>query len=306
MNTLKTAVLLGLMTALILGIGQYFGGTQGMTIAFIFAIVLNFVSYWFSDKIVLAMYRAQPIDRSQAAELYAIVEELAARANMPMPRLYLIPTDAPNAFATGRSPKHAVVAVTNGILKILNREELRGVLAHELSHVSNRDILISSVAATLAGAVMLIARIAQFSLFFGGYGGRDDNRGGNPISMLLMAILAPLAATLIQLAVSRSREYAADETGARLAGDPEALASALQKLQAASQRRPMPADPATAHLFIVKPFSGQALASLFSTHPPTEKRVQRLRELRQIRPPSHRVVPHGGLQFGWSLNIIAC
>ncbi|MCI0416370.1 zinc metalloprotease HtpX [bacterium] len=279
MNGLKTAALLGLMTALIMGIGHYFGGQQGMILAFVIAAIMNFVSYWFSDKIVLAMYRAKPVTRAEAPELHAILEELTARANIPVPRLYIIPTDSPNAFATGRNPQHAAVAVTEGILRMLTREELRGVLAHEISHVTNRDILISSVAATMAGAILMLARIAMFGAYFGGYGGRDDNRGSNPIGLLLMMILAPIAATLIQLAISRSREYAADETGAKLAGHPAALASALQKLQAASKRAPLPANPATAHLFIMKPFSGQTLLELFSTHPPTEKRVGRLREL---------------------------
>ena len=279
MNGLKTAVLLGAMTALVMGIGHYFGGQQGMMIAFVMAAVLNFVSYWFSDKIVLAMYRAKPVTRSESPEVYAIVEELAARANIPVPRLYIIPTDAPNAFATGRNPEHAAVAVTEGILRLLNREELKGVLAHELSHVTNRDILISSVAATLAGAIMMLARIAMFGAYFGGYGSRDDHRGGNPIGILLMMILAPIAAALIQLAISRSREYAADETGAKLAGHAGGLASALEKLQTASKRNPMQANPATAHLFIMKPFTGQTLTELFSTHPPTEKRVNRLRQI---------------------------
>jgi heat shock protein HtpX len=280
MNGLKTAALLGVMTALVLGIGHYFGGQQGMVIAFVVAAIMNFVSYWYSDKIVLAMYRAKPVERGQAPELYGILEELTARANIPMPRLYIIPTDSPNAFATGRNPQHAAVAVTEGILGLLTRDELKGVLAHELSHVTNRDILISSVAATLAGAIMLLARIAQFSLWFGGYGGRDnDNRGGNPIGFLLMLIVAPLAAMLIQLAISRSREYAADESGARLVGHGAGLARALEKLQMASKRNPLRANPATAHLFIMKPFSGQSLAELFSTHPSTEKRIERLREL---------------------------
>jgi heat shock protein HtpX len=278
MNGLKTALLLGLMTALVLGIGNLVGGRQGMMLAFVIAAIMNFVSYWFSDKIVLALYRAQPVDQSQAPELYSIVQGLAQRMHMPMPRLYVIPTDAPNAFATGRNPEHAAVAVTQGIMRLLNREELEGVLAHELSHVSNRDILISSVAATLAGAIMMIARIAQFSMWFGG-GGRDNDRGGNPISLLLMAILAPIAAMLIQLAISRSREYAADETGARVIGHGAGLASALEKLQSASKRMPLQADPATAHLFIVKPFTGSTLLELFSTHPPLEKRIERLRRL---------------------------
>jgi heat shock protein HtpX len=279
MNGLKTAFLLGLMTALILAIGHFAGGRQGMVVAFFIAAAMNFASYWFSDRIVLAMYRAQPIEREQSPELYDILRNLTMKANLPMPKLYLIPTDSPNAFATGRNPEHAAVAVTQGILGLLNREELEGVLAHELSHVTNRDILISSVAATLAGAIMLIARIAQFGAYFGGFGGRDNDRGGNPIGLLIMAILAPIAATLIQLAISRSREYAADETGARMAGHPQGLANALEKLQYASKRLPMHADPATAHMFIVKPFSGQTLMSLFSTHPPLEKRVERLHQL---------------------------
>jgi len=279
MNGLKTALLLGILTAIILFIGNVFGGQQGMIIAFGIAIVMNLVSYWFSDRIVLAMYRAQPIEREQAPELYDIVRNLTMKVNMPMPKLYLIPTDAPNAFATGRDPQHAVVAVTEGILRILNRDELEGVLAHEISHVTNRDILISSIAATLAGAIMLTARIAQFSMYFGGFGGRDDNRGGNPIGLLLMAILAPIAAMLIQLAISRSREYQADESGARLSGHASGLARALEKLQSANKRIPMNANPATAHLFIVKPFSGRMLMELFSTHPSTEKRIERLHQL---------------------------
>lgn len=279
MNGLKTALLLGLMTALVLGIGNLVGGRQGMMFAFVIAAIMNFVSYWFSDKIVLAIYRAQPVDQSQAPELYSIVQGLAQRMHMPMPRLFMIPTEAPNAFATGRNPEHAAVAVTDGIMRLLNREELEGVLAHELSHVSNHDILISSVAATLAGAIMMIARIAQFGMFFGGGGGRDDNRGGNPIGLLLMAILAPIAAMLIQLAISRSREYAADETGARVIGHGAGLASALEKLQSASKKMPMRADPATAHLFIVKPFTGSTLLELFSTHPPLDKRIERLRRM---------------------------
>lgn len=279
MNGLKTALLLGLLTAIILGIGQLVGGRQGMIIAFFLAAVINFVSYWFSDRIVLAMYRAQPVESEQAPELYEMLRDLTLRNNLPMLRLYIIPSDSPNAFATGRDPEHAVVAVTQGILRLLTREELKGVLAHELSHVRNRDILISSIAATLAGAIIMIARIAQFGLYFGGFGGRDDDRGTNPFALLLMAILAPLAAMLIQFAISRSREYAADESGAKMVGNPAALASALEKLQNASKRIPLEANPATSHLFIVKPFSGSVLINLFSTHPPTEKRIQRLRNL---------------------------
>jgi heat shock protein HtpX len=280
MNGLKTAVLLGAMTGIIMLIGNYFGGQQGMVMAFVIAGIMNFVSYWFSDKIVLAMYRAQPVDRGQAPELYDLVQDLANRANIPMPKLYIIPTESPNAFATGRNPQHAAVAVTQGILGLLSWEELRGVLGHELSHVINRDILISSIAATLAGAIMMLARIAQFGFMFSGYGGRDRDRGGNPLGLLFMAILAPIAAMLIQMAISRSREYQADESGAKLVGDPRGLATALQKIQAASQRIPMRnANPAGEHLFIIKPCSGQSLMQLFSTHPPTEKRIERLHQL---------------------------
>jgi heat shock protein HtpX len=278
MNGLKTAFLLGLLTAIILWIGNYAGGKQGMMIAFVFAGIMNFVSYWFSDRIVLAMYRAKPIEREQAPELYDMLRNLTMKANLPMPKLYLIPTDSPNAFATGRNPQNAAVAVTEGILRLLDREELEGVLAHELSHVSNRDILISSVAATLAGAIMMIAHFARWAAFFGGYG-RDDERGGNPIGLLVMIFLAPIAATLIQLAISRSREYGADETGSRMVGHPQGLARALQKLEYASKRLPLDANPASAHLFIVKPFSGRSLLELFSTHPPIEKRIERLQQL---------------------------
>lgn len=280
MNGLKTAILLGALTGLILLIGNYFGGQQGMVMAFVIAAILNFVSYWFSDRIVLAMYRAKPIAREQSPELYDLVQDLASRANVPMPKLYIIPTESPNAFATGRDPQHAAVAVTQGILRLLNMEELRGVLAHELSHVLNRDILISSIAATLAGAILMVARMIQFGFLFGGYGGREDDRGGNPIGLLVMAILAPLAAMLIQMAISRSREYQADESGAKLIGDPRALASALQKIDAASKRIPMRnANPAGEHLFIIKPFTGASFMQLFSTHPPTAKRVERLRQV---------------------------
>lgn len=279
MNGLKTALLLGALTAIIMVIGNLLGGIRGMTIGFAIAIVTNFVSYWFSDRIVLAAYRAQPVEsRDQLPEVWDIVQDLAHRANIPMPRLYVIPTDSPNAFATGRDPEHAAVAVTQGILKLVNREELQGVLAHELSHVLNRDILISSVAATLAGAIMFAARIAQFGMYVGGYGGRD--RRGNPIGLLLTAILAPIAAMLIQMAISRSREFQADESGCRmLGGQAHGLAGALQKLEYASKRLPLPASPNTAHLFIVKPFSGQLLGSLFSTHPPVEARIERLHQV---------------------------
>jgi heat shock protein HtpX len=277
---LRTTLLLAALTGLIMAIGHWLGGSSGLVIAFIFAIIMNFGSYWFSDKIVLAAYGAQPITESEAPGLYQTVRQLAQREGIPMPRLYLIPSEAANAFATGRNPEHAVVAVTQGILQLMNERELAGVLAHELAHVRNRDILISSVAATLGGVVMLLANLAQWSLFFGGMGRSSDREGGgNPIGLLLTALLAPLAATLIQLAISRTREYAADETGSHVSGDPLALASALQKLGAASQARPLDASPQTAHLFIVNPLFGRSLMQLFSTHPSLEDRVARLYKL---------------------------
>ena len=281
-NIFKTAFLLTGLTLLLVYVGQLLGGEGGMMMAFIFACVMNLGAYFFSDKIVLASYRAQPVAESEAPEIYQIVRELAAEAKMPMPRIYLIPTASPNAFATGRNPKHAVVAVTQGILEILNKEELKGVLAHELSHVEHRDILISSIAATLAGAISMLASMARWAFMFGG-GRRDEenNRGtSNPIVLLLMAILVPIAATLIQLAVSRSREYHADETGGRLCGNPLYLASALSKLESAARRYPMrDAEPSTAHLFIVNPLSAQGLQNLFSTHPPIEERIARLEQM---------------------------
>jgi len=280
MNTFKTAFLLTALTLLFLFIGGAVGGQNGMFVALAFAGVMNFVSYFWSDKIVLAMYRAKPLTPDQNPEMYRrvapIVERLAMRRNIPMPRLYLIPADTPNAFATGRNPKHAAVAVTAGILQILGDSELEGVLAHELGHVLNRDILISSVAAMIAGAITVLARMGEFAMIFGGYGrDRDDHRGGG-LSGLLMLIVAPIAALLIQMAISRSREYAADATGADLAGNPYALANALEKLEAWNKRLPMNASPATSHLFIVKPFSGGGVLELFSTHPPIEKRIARL------------------------------
>jgi heat shock protein HtpX len=277
---LRTTLLLAALTGLIMAIGYWLGGPSGLVIAFVFAVIMNFGSYWFSDKIVLAAYGAQPIAESEAPGLYQIVRQLSQREGIPMPRLYLIPSEAANAFATGRNPEHAVVAVTQGILQLMNERELTGVLAHELAHVRNRDILISSIAATLGGVVMLLANFAQWSLFFGGMGRSSDREGGgNPIGVLLTALLAPLAATLIQLAISRTREYAADETGAHASGDPLALASALQKLGAASQARPLDASPQTAHLFIVNPLFGRSLMQLFSTHPSLEDRVARLYKL---------------------------
>lgn len=281
-NTLRTTLLLAVLTALIIFIGRLFGGSQGMIIAFVLAVVMNIGSYWFSDKIVLAMYRAKPADEQQAPELYRIVRELASQANLPMPRVYIIPQDTPNAFATGRNPQHAVVAVTEGILRLLTLDEIRGVLAHELGHVKNRDILISSIAATLAGVVMILANMARWAAIFGGVRSDDNEGGGGVIGLLVTAILAPIAAMLIQMAISRSREYLADETGAKLSHSPESLASALQKLSMASQRLPMhDARPETAHMFIVNPLSGKSLANLFSTHPPIEERIQRLRAMRQ-------------------------
>ena len=276
MNALKTVFFLGLLSALIVAIGGAFAGRNGMIVALGFAAVMNFVSYWFSDRLVLAMHRAQPVSREQAPQLYEILERLTARAGLPMPRVYVLPEDAPNAFATGRDPQHAAVAVTHGILRILNAEELEGVLAHELSHVKNRDILIGSIAATLAATVMVIANMARWAAFFGG-GQRDDREGANPIALLAGIILAPIAATLIQLAVSRAREFQADASGAEMTHNPYGLANALQKLEDSSRRIPMlTAGPSSSHLFIVKPFTGQALASLFSTHPPIRERIRRL------------------------------
>jgi heat shock protein HtpX len=279
-STLKTTLLLGSLTGLLLLFGDLFGGRSGVQVAFVFAAIMNLGAYWFSDKIVLMTYRAQPIEESEAPELYRIVRGLAQKANIPMPRIYRIPTDSPNAFATGRNPQHAVVAVTDGILRILTLEELEGVLAHELGHVTNRDILVSSIAATLAGAVMMLARMAQWGAMFGGME-RDDREGrSNGLILLLMAILAPLAAMVIQFAVSRAREYGADDSGAKLCGHPEALASALEKLAIGSGRIPLPASPQTAHLFIVNPLTGgQFLSNLFSTHPPIEERIARLRQM---------------------------
>jgi heat shock protein HtpX len=277
-NYLKTALLLGLLTALILVVGGSLGGRQGMIIALVFAGVMNFVSYWFSDKIVLAMYRGREVSPAEAPRFHAIVDGLIARAGLPKPKLYVLPGDSPNAFATGRNPSHAAVAATEGILNLMSDEELEGVIAHELGHVKNRDILISSVAATIAGAVSVLASMAKWGAMFGGYGGRgdDDRGGGNIFVVLLTAILAPIAAMIIQMAISRSREFGADATGAAIAGQPYGLARALEKLDAYSKRLPMQATPATAHMFIVAPFTGAAFANLFSTHPPVAERIRRL------------------------------
>jgi heat shock protein HtpX len=275
-NTFKTAFLLTALTLLLMFFGRYFGGQSGMILALVFAAVMNFVSYFFSDKIALAMYRAKPVTREELPRAYAAVERLAPKMGIPMPKIYVIPTESPNAFATGRNPKHASVAVTHGILGLLNDEELEGVLAHELGHVNNRDILISSVAATIAGAITMLASMGRFAMIFGGMGGdRDDRRGGG-LAGLLMLILAPIAAGLIQLWVSRTREYQADATGAHFTGNPYALASALQKLDAYSRRVPMAASPSTAHLFIIQPLLGVNFGNLFSTHPPIAKRIERL------------------------------
>jgi heat shock protein HtpX len=276
-NWFKTTLLLGVLTALIVWVGSLFGGQQGMVVAFVLAMGMNFFSYWFSDKIVLRMYHASEVAEQDSPELYDIVRTIAMKASMPMPRIYVIPEGSPNAFATGRNPEHAVVAVTQGLLELMNREEIRGVLAHEMAHVRNRDILIGSIAATMAGAIMILANMARFSAFFGG-GSRDDERGGGGgiIGVLAVSILAPIAAMLIQMAVSRAREYQADKTGAELTGYPQGLASALRKLGAYSKQIPMQAEPNTAHMFIVNPLSGGSFANLFSTHPPLEERIARL------------------------------
>jgi len=281
-NWFRTFLLLGAMTILMVFLGDLFGGRTGMIFAFLLAMGMNFFSYWFSDKIVLSMYGAQEVGPSDHPELYSIVQELAHRANLPMPRVYIIPEESPNAFATGRDPEHAAVAVTEGILRIMDREELKGVLAHEMSHVRNRDILIGSIAATMAGAIMILADMARWSLFFGGFGSDDDRDSGalGIIGIIVMVIVAPIAAMLIQMAISRSREYLADETGARLAGTPIGLARALEKLALYSRRIPLDANPATAHMFIVNPLSGRSIAALFSTHPPIEERIERLKRMR--------------------------
>jgi heat shock protein HtpX len=275
-NAVKTAFFLGLLTALILLIGGAAGGRSGVVIALVFAAGMNFFSYWFSDRLVLAMHRAQPVTREQAPALYAALDRLTGRNGLPMPRVYMLPEEAPNAFATGRSPQHAAVAVTAGLMRLLNDEELEGVLGHELAHVRNRDILIGSVAATLASAVMVLASMARFAAIFGG-GRSDDREGANPLALLATALLAPFAAMLIQMAVSRSREYQADASGAEMTHNPYGLASALQKLDGYAKRIPMQtAAPASNHLFIVKPFTGEVLQNLFSTHPPIAERIRRL------------------------------
>jgi len=278
LNNLKTVLLLGALTGALVAAGLALGGRNGMVLAFLLAAGMNFFAYWFSDKIVLKLHGAKPVTREQAPQLYAIVEGLTAHAGIPMPRLYIMEADALNAFATGRNPSHAAVCCTTGILRALERDELEGVLAHELSHVKNRDILISSVAATLAGAITMLAHMARWGAIFGGYGGRDNDRnGGSVIELLAMAILAPLAAMLIQMAVSRSREYEADASGAQMVGNPYGLAKALQKLEDYGKRvPPLNVSPSMNHLYISNPLSGQAFLSLFSTHPPLKERIQRL------------------------------
>jgi heat shock protein HtpX len=281
MNTFKSTLLLVVLMLFLVFVGDWVGGQNGMIVAFLISVAMNFTAYFFSDKIALKMYRAQPVTREELPRAYQVVERLAAKDGLPMPKIYVIPSESPNAFATGRNPQHASVAVTHGILSLLNDEELEGVLAHELGHVKNRDILTSSIAATLAGAITLIARMGYWASFFGGYGGggggRSRERGGGGIGALLMIILAPIAASLIQLAISRSREYEADATGAHTTGNPYALASALQKLDDYSRRIPMLASPSNAHLFIVAPLLGSGgFGNLFSTHPPIKERIKRL------------------------------
>ncbi len=277
MNSMKTVLLLGGLTGLLLVAGQALGGQSGMVIALLLAVVMNFSSYWFSDKLVLKIYRARPVTRNEAPVLYETVQELANRAGLPMPRVYIVDNEAPNAFATGRDPQHAAVAATTGLLRLMNRDELAGVMAHELAHVEHRDTLIGAVAATIAGAIAMLANFAQFAMIFGM--GRRDEGGSNPLVMLIMMIVAPMAASLIQMAVSRSREFAADARGAAISGRPLGLASALRKLSQANSRIPMrdaEEHPATAHMFIVNPLKGRNLAQLFSTHPPVEERIRRL------------------------------
>ena len=275
MNTMKTFLLMALLTVMFVMIGGALGGQSGMTIAFLFAGVMNFVSYWWSDKIVLKMYGAKELTRNDDPELFRMTEELTQRANLPMPKLYKIEGDQPNAFATGRDPNHSAVAVTEGITRLLTREELRGVIAHELAHIKNRDILIGTVAATFAGAISYLANMAQWAMIFGGRSS-DDEEGSNPVTGILMMILAPIAAMLVQMAISRSREFLADETGAQMSGNPLSLASALRRLHAGAERIPMHATPATAHMFIVNPLTGGSFMNLFSTHPPMDERIARL------------------------------
>jgi heat shock protein HtpX len=275
MNTMKTFLLMGLLTVLLVFVGRLLGGQGGMVMAFFFALIMNVGTYWFSDKLVLRMYKAREVTRGESPELFSLVEELAGCAGLPMPRVYIIPDEQPNAFATGRDPNHAAVAVTEGILKTLSRDELRGVIGHELAHVKHRDILIGTVAATMAGAISMLANMAQWAMIFGG-ARSDDREGGSSAGGLVMMIVAPIAAMLIQMAISRSREFLADEGGAQFSGNPLSLAHALRKLEQRAEQIPMDASPATAHMFIVNPLSGGGLMKLFSTHPPMEERIARL------------------------------
>jgi len=277
-NRVKTVLLLTGLTIFLIFMGKILGGRQGMYLAFILALGMNFFSYWFSDKIVLRMYKAQEVSPEEAPQIHQMVEELAHEAGVPKPRVYIIPDDSPNAFATGRNPQHAAVAATQGIIRLLTPVELKGVLGHELGHVLNRDILVSTIAATLAGAIMILASMARWGAILGM--GRDDDEGGGILGVLVMSIIAPIAAMLIQMAISRSREYLADETGAHLTHNPDSLARALEKLSLGTQQIPMDASPATAHMFIVNPLAGSSLMNLFSTHPPIEERVERLRAMR--------------------------
>ena len=278
MNGLKTAVLMVTLTLLLVAVGAVIGGRSGMTMALIIAFAMNFITYWFSDKIILKMYRARPVTEAEAPELYSSVARLSSAAGLPMPRVCIMDQPQPNAFATGRNPAHGVVAVTTGIMKVLSREELEGVLAHELAHIKHRDILVGTIAATFAGAISYLAQMAQWSMIFGGRS--DDREGGSPIAAIVMMIVGPIAAMLVQMAISRSREYKADQGGAEIAGNPLYLANALRKLHVASQRIPMDASPATAHMFIVSPLSGGGMMKLFSTHPPMEERIARLESMR--------------------------
>lgn len=277
MNTLKTMILMVTLTLMLVGVGAILGGRTGMTIALVMAFGMNFVTYWFSDKIVLKMYGAKHVSETDAPELYGLVRRLALKANLPMPKVYIIDADQPNAFATGRNPKHGAVAVTTGIMRILSKEELEGVIGHELAHIKHRDILVSTIAAAIAGAVSYLAQMAQWSMLFGGH--RDDEEGSNPIAAIAMMIIGPIAAMIVQMAISRSREYGADAGGAQIAGNPLYLANALKKLHMASQRIPMHTNPATSHMFIVNPLSGGGFLKLFSTHPPIEERIARLEDM---------------------------
>ncbi len=278
MNTMKTLVLLVTLTLVLVWAGAAMGGRQGMTIALIFAFGMNFFAYWFSDKVVLRMYGAREVAEAQAPELYGVVRRLAQRAEIPMPRVYMMDEEQPNAFATGRNPDHAAVAVTTGIMRLLSPEELQGVIGHELAHVKHRDILISTIVATLAGAISYLAQMAQWAMIFGGQRG-DDDEGGSPVAAIVMMIVGPIAAIIIQMAISRSREYSADAGGARIAGNPRYLSDALRKLESASRKIPMDANPSTAHMFIVNPLSGGGILKLFSTHPPIEERISRLESM---------------------------